>query len=80
MRLYIERARLRRVLMERAETRESGYTWHDRDHLMIESMNMDGMRTLARLLPFRGYDDSLDKKKEKTGGDSEVKEGEKMEN
>ena len=66
--------------MERAETRESSHTWHDRDHLMIESMNMDGMRTLARFLPFRGYDDSLDKKKEKTGGDSEVKEGEKMEN
>jgi hypothetical protein len=82
MRLYIERARLRRLLMERVETRESTHTWHDHDYQMIEYMNEDGMRTLARLLPFRGRDEGLDegldeekeKTEENTGDDSEEKE------
>jgi hypothetical protein len=80
VRLYIERARLRRLLMERAETRESSHTWHDHDHPMIEYMNEDGMRTLARLLPFRGRDDGLDEEKEQIEEDTEVKEDKKMEN
>lgn len=51
--------------MEKTETTKADmeatnrHEWHSDDHCMIENMEIDGMSTLARLLPFRGYDDSL---------------------
>ena len=51
--------------MEKTETTKADmeatnrHEWHSKDHCMILNKELDGMSTLARLLPSRGHDDSL---------------------
>lgn len=73
--LYIECGKLWRALMKdteeaNADSKTAGdnqmslHKWYGTDHSMITTMELNGKRYLARLLPSRGSDDALANDKE----------------